>query len=71
MRMDVPDLIERAGGRLKVQAQLRVGRTTILDWERANRIPASRVKQISDTFGFPLEDVIKLASGPRAATEAA
>ena len=65
--MDVPALIERAGGRRQFQELIGVARTTILDWERLNRIPAGRVAQISEALSLPVEDVIKLASGPRAA----
>lgn len=69
--MDVPTLIQQSGGRDKFRAALGVARTTILDWERLNRIPAGRVAQISEAFGLPVEDVIKLASGPRAVSEEA
>jgi len=64
--MDIADLILKAGGRAQVQQLLGVARTTVIGWEKQNRIPAARVAQISETFGFRVEDVIKLASGPRA-----
>ena len=68
--MDVTELISRVGGRQKLQAELGVARTTVVGWEKDNRIPAARVLQICQIFKLPIEDVIKLSAGPRAAEAA-
>jgi hypothetical protein len=63
--MDIQTLIDKAGGRAEFQALTRVARTTVLDWERAGRIPAGRVLQIATALSLPVDEVIMLATTPR------
>jgi hypothetical protein len=66
--LNVETLIGSAGGVPGAMAILNVARTTVLDWKRTGFIPANRVAQISTLFGLRMEDVAKLARGPKTRT---
>lgn len=63
--LNVEALIQKAGGLPRLTALLGVARTTVLGWKQTGFIPANRVSQISDALELRLEDVAKLAQGPK------
>jgi hypothetical protein len=67
--MDVQSIIDRAGGIPKLMDKLGVARTTILGWKASNTIPAARVAQISHELKLPSDELLPLASQPRAQPE--
>lgn len=69
--MDVQTLIDKAGGVTKFAVKMGVSHCSVLDWKRDNRLPGSRVAQVSAVLGVPLEDVASLASPPRQKKEVA
>ena len=64
-RMNVRTIIRAGGGVVATATKLGVSHSTICDWQRSNCVPASRIRQISAVFGFPLEQVAKLTNPPR------
>jgi len=67
--MDVKTIIELAGGVPGLMGRLGVARTTILGWRASNKIPAARVAQISHELKLPSDELLPLATAPRAQPE--
>ena len=63
--MDVRTIIRAGGGVVATAVKLGVSHSSICDWQRTGRIPASRITQIAAVFDLPLAQVAKLAAPPR------
>lgn len=64
--MDVQELIDSAGGVLRLAAIAGVARTTVLDWRKTGFIPGGRIVAISAALGLPPEDLLGLVQPARA-----
>ena len=66
--MDIPTLIEMAGGPDRLADRLGIARTTIYDWKRLGFVPGNRIPQISSELGIAAADLMPLVRTPEPRT---
>jgi DNA-binding transcriptional regulator YdaS (Cro superfamily) len=55
--MSVETVIERSGGVAALARKLGVSHVSVIRWRRAKRIPAERVRAVSEAAGVPKHEI--------------